>query len=169
MLFGKYSCENMGVYPLYHCSSLVNKGLPVHMLPALASYSSTIATKVRDFDNANKSTISTILAAAYKNIETFLPQYVTITNEAQMIANYIDIRLSENIALANEKRTTILIVFTVLLLLVSLLIWSDILVKLREVDNDFKKVLQVFPSKLVLSSFLLKMFLKKTSNEHLIL
>jgi len=168
-LFGKYLCEDMGAYPMYHCSNLMKKGLPVNMLPMVASYASLISNKIRDFDNADRSTIGKILVAAYLNIETFLPQYIVITNEAQKMADYIDSSLTENIKIANEKRTQILIVFTVLLLAVSVLIWVNILRRLREVDNDFKKVLQVFPSKLVLSSFLLKMFLKKSSKDPLIL
>jgi hypothetical protein len=168
-LFGKYLCEDMPVYPMYHCSILMGKGLPVNMLPLVASYAALLSNKILDFDNANRSSIGKILTAAYKNIETFLPQYVVITNEAQKMATYIDASLADNITVANKKRTQILIVFTVLLLVVSVLIWVNILRRLREVDNDFKKVLQVFPSKLVLSSFLLKMFLKKTSKDHLIL
>jgi len=168
-LFGKYLCEDMPAYPMYHCGLLMGKGLPVNMLPLVASYAALLANKITDFDNADRSSLGKILTAAYKNIETFLPQYVTITNEAQKIADYIDTSLAENITIANKKRTQILIVFTVLLLVVSVLIWVNILRRLREVDNDFKKVLQVFPSKLVLSSFLLKMFLKKTSKDPLIL
>lgn len=39
-----------------------------------------------------------------------------------------------------------------------------VLAKVREADNQFKRVLQVFPANLVLSNYILKSYLLKISN-----
>jgi len=169
ILYGKFTCDGLATWALYNCNFLIGKGLPVNMLASIASYSTILSNKVTDYITANKASITTILVAAYKNIETLQPQYVTISAEAQLMADLIDVSLTSYIDSANQMRSVILVVFSVILLIVSIMIWFDILTKLREIDNDFKRVLQVFPSRLVLSSFLLKKFLKETSEEPLIM
>jgi len=168
ILYGKFTCKNLDD-ALSSCNYMLGKGQPVNMLATIAPYSTTIGEKVTDYNTANKSTTDTLLAAGYRGMEFFLHQYVVITTEAQRIADIVDLKLTDEIESSNKNRGAILVVFSVALMFVSILIWFDVLMKLREIDNDFKKVLQVFPSRIVLSSFLLLKFLKKTSNEPLIL
>ena len=167
VIYGNYSCEGISGMALYECQLLLGRGQKVNLLPQIAAYSHLIATKISDYNKADKSTVTTIMTAAYINIDPLLPEMMVSTAEAQLIADYVDLRLTSEIDSANRTRTVILVVFAMCLLGASILIWFDVLKKLGEVDNDFKKVIQTLPPRLILSSFLIKQFLKKTSTEPL--
>jgi len=162
------TCSTMPSDALSYCQALVNTGQPVNMIAAVAVYQGYLSTKTSDYENADKSTSATILASAYKNIQTFLPNFYLIATEAQMIADVVDVNLTSKISETENNRTIIIVIFSIALVIVSTLIWFHILQVIREVYNDFKKVLQIFPPSLVLSSYLLKKFLKRTSNEPLL-
>jgi len=148
-----------------NCGYLVVAGQPTNMLSTLSVFQSILANKYQDYLMVQNSTNSSIItAAAYRNIETFLPSFVVLAYETQLIADIIDQKLAETIQETKDHRLFILVIFCLGLLLVSLIIWFFIFKQIREVYNDFKKVLQIFPPGLVLSSYLLKKFLVATSN-----
>ena len=163
LIYGDYNCDGLTDNPLYYCQVLIGMGQQINMLPQIAAYSTNIQNKITDYNNADKSSFDTIITAAFVNMGTFLPQYSLIVGISQLISDLVDARLSDYIKAANQIRSIILIIFSMCLILASVLIWFDVFIQLREVDNDFKKVLQTLPLRLVLSSFLLKVFLKKTS------
>ena len=165
-LFYNTDCEGLTGITFYYCDLLGTKyGQRTNLLPSFAIFESLITKKIQDYIDCDKSTIASILNASHIDQEIYLPQFVNIAGQAQLIANIVDQNLAESISNAETQRVIFLVVFSISLFGVSLMIWVQILSKLREVDNDFKKVLQVFPSSLILSSFLLKTFLKKTSKE----
>ncbi len=67
-----------------------------------------------------------------------------------------------------DLKLKIIVIFSIGLFVVSIIIWVFILKVIREAHNDFKKVLQIFPPKMVLSSYLLKKFLQQTSDGYLL-
>jgi len=151
------------------CLLLVNSGQLVNMISALSVFQGILENKYLDFEKADKSTQGKLIAAAYVNIEALLPNFVLIAYEAQFIADIIDGVLTEKIEGTRRNRSWVLGVFSFGLMVVSIFIWFHILKRIREVYNDFKKVLQIFPPGLVLSSYLLKKFLKQTSNRSFLL
>ena len=149
---------------LIDCAYLLSIGQPNGMISALTVLQSFIGDKYQAYITADKSSALSLILVAYVNINTFLANFVVITTETEIIAEIIDNVLEEKTKEISEKRSLVLAVFLVCLIIIGALIWFHILQHIREVYNDFKKVLQIFPPGLVLSSYLLKKFLKKTSN-----
>jgi len=153
--------------PKTMCGLLERRSQPTSLVSAMASFEKLVGEKRRAYLDCNKVTKIATILCSQGNPEIYLPTYVHICGQAQLLAGIIDHTLTESISDAEVNRILFLAFFSVSLLCVSLLIWFHILSKLREVDNNFKKVLLTFPSNLILSSFLLKMFLKKSSKEFL--
>ena len=166
ILISDNECKGLTENSLMYCQRLIdNFDYPTYLLPLLSSYEKIVLNKIEDYENANKTTRAGVLKASQADLDKYLPMFSAIGGKAQLIASIVDNNLTKSISHAEFQRTFFFVVFLVSLSCVSLLIWFHILSKLREVANDFKKVLQVFPSALVLSSFLLKTFLKKSSQE----
>ena len=163
------SCSRITGDNYAKCVLLVNTGQPINMISALSVLQNILTNKYQDYENADKSTMTALLTVAYQNIATLLPNFIVIVYEAQYIANIIDEVLIGQIEDIKRNRSWVLGVFSVGLVFVSVLIWFHILKRIREVYNDFKKVLQIFPPGLVLSSYLLKKFLKRTSDRSFLL
>jgi len=156
-------CENFTPDFVNYCQILVNEGQPVNMIVAIAAFQSLIANKIRDYNNVvDKSNLTKIIEADAWTTNPF-PNFVTIAEEAHRIANIMDESMTHKMNEMKESKGIIIIVFSIGLLVVGVLIWCKILRVIREVDNDFKKVLQIFPVNLVLSSYLLKRFLQQSS------
>jgi len=164
ILYDNDGCHRFQSTILYHCDSLANVGVPTNVLPLIAAYESLLNLKIHEYEIVNKTTMGEIISAGMLHINNTLPMYSVIANEAHIIGEIIDRNMSENIDNAYEQRTLFLVMFSLSLVAVSILIWTQILLRVREVNNDFKNVLVVFPPNLILSSFLLKNFLKKDSH-----
>ena len=163
ILFDNFACSRLSSLALSYCNYFVGKNQPINLVQALASFESLMTGKLTDYYKANKASTGALISAALINIADLLPAYGLVVGEAQLIVNIVDTSLKKSITKLNDQRARILIVFSFALVAVSVLIWFKILSKLRELNNDIKKVLQVFPPNLILSSFLLKKFLKRTS------
>jgi len=162
------NCEGFLPDNILYCRLLLAKGQPVNMIVANSAYISLLRGKYQDYENANKTTIATVMSAVYNNLQTILPNFALIAHEAKTISDIMDDSLDQKINSNKNARSTIIIVFSTILTIVSILIWIDILRVIRNVYNDFKKVLQIFPPNLVLSSYLLKKFLRKTARNLMI-
>jgi len=151
-----------GLFSTY-CDNLEGIGQFTGMNYVLALFSQYMRTKPQDYLNADKSTIGGIIAVGLANFDILVWSSGVASAEAQMIGEVINSKLTKNISDANTHQSILLGVFVFSLVVVSGLIWKQILTKLREVNNQFKRVLQVFPPDFVLSSFLLKNFLMESS------
>jgi len=166
--------ENKGCYTLteaelYFCQFLRGMGQPTNLAVAAAGFQVIYASKLADWEAADKNSALSILQKTYKDINNFVASFDVVAAEAKLIAEIVDKNLMKSVSDANRQRMVFLIIFALSMSCVSVLIWFHILARLKEVHNDFKKVLQVFPPKMGLSSFLLKLFLKDTSSEPLFL
>jgi len=150
--------------PIAKCQDLIKMGQPNNMVSAIAVYEGIFATKERDFMNVDKSSVGTLLAAVYRYLPVILPNAIVITYQAQAISDIINSALETRIEEIQDTRLVILGVFAFCLFIAGVFIWLHILKKIREVQNDFKKVLQILPPGLILSSYLLKKFLMDTSS-----
>jgi len=153
---------------IIHCTFLLSKGQPVNMLVANTALLSSLNSKYASYLASTKTSMGQLLGLASKNVDIMLSNFMTIAYEAQTIADIMDESLTQKISDNRDTRNDIMIIFTIGLVLVSIIIWIDILRVIRNVYNDFKKVLQIVPPNLVLSSYLLKKFLRKTSNQLLL-
>jgi len=145
------------------CKTLTAVGQPVSLASCLTVFQATLASKYQDYMNVNKTSSKAIVAAAYINIGKLLPNFAIAGRQAQLIAEVMNKSLKDKINEDLNKRTLVMVLFCAGLVVSGVFIWFRILKRIREVYNDFKKVLQIFPPGLILSSYLLKKFLIKTS------
>ncbi len=159
---GKPCAEYESFYPLY-CAGLMTLGFRTDALNLMITFQNQQKILYDRFSTTNRSTFFSLLQSFYPGITARQMINSLLGYQAQLLNAIIATNLAESITQASKAQDTILAVFIACLLVVGLLIWIRILKNIKEVRNDFKKVLQVLPPKLVLSSFLLKRFLNKAS------
>jgi len=150
---------------LVYCGVVQSVGQRVNLVSLMAYYQDVMQVEVQDFYKCDKSTLDSLYLCVWKNVMIFMPVFTLLVGEAFSIGDTISHKLEQSIADANYLRNVFLTVFSVSLVVASLLIWYQILRKLKEGYNDFKKVLQLFPPALILSSFQLKTFLLQHSKQ----
>jgi len=163
MAFRYKDCEpyDFIVPNINYCTFIINHGGSANLNNLLSAAIARAQVKIEDYNTCDKTNISTLLVCRYRNVDYLMPPFALGAIEAQKIGDVIDVYLERSIADAQNQRNTFLAVFSVSLAIVSALIWLQVLRKVRDLQNDFKKVLQVFPPQLIFSSFLLKKFLRR--------
>jgi len=161
LAFQEKNCDPYGFVPpnLNYCIVATNKGQMANLNYLLSLGLSLGQEKLNEWETCNKTSITTLLNCSYNNVDNLLPPFALGAIEAQTIGDVINVNLERSISDAHTQRNVFLIVFSVCLAIASLLIWLQVLRKVRDLQNGFKKVLQLFPPRLVFSSFLLKKFL----------
>jgi len=157
------SCAGFNASFVHYCKLAVSYGQPVNMMVTISNLQNLLGLFLNDYLTMNKSNTTEVMLASLKR-ETPLTYAIILCEEAHRIADIMDKSMMEKISEMKNTKILIIIVFSIGLLVVSALIWLYILKVIREVNNDFKKVLQCLPSNLVLSSYLLKRFLQDSSN-----
>jgi len=164
VLFNDVSCDNFIVSAYDLCVRLLSFGESTKMTSTLTLFKNMLDIKLSAYNAVNKTSLGTMITEAFVNYYYLLAPGRVATASAQLISRVINEKLGKSVDELYDLGTTILIIFSITLLVVSVLIWFQILTKVKEVNNDFKKVLAVLPPNIILSSFLLKSFLNKTSN-----
>jgi len=163
LIFEEISCDHFVAGPETFCNSLKSQAITIKMVSVLTLYKNVLDTKYAQWLAVNKSSSAALVSTAV-TLSNYLQAASPVTAAyAQLIAKAIAKKLATSVDDIYDLGTAILIVFSICLVIVSLLIWFKVLTKVKEVNNDFKKVLAVFPPNIILSSFLLKSFLNQTS------
>ena len=162
------TCERFALDFRNYCYGLTSVAQPINMMVAVAAFQDIIARKIIDYENADKTNVTTVLKSDGFTTHP-LPNFIAIAEQAHMIAGIMDESMTRRMEEMQDLKESIIIVFSIGLLGVSLFIWVYILKAIREVYNDFKKVLQIFPPNLILSSYLLKRFLQRSSSRESLL
>ena len=131
-----------------YCNALIAAGQPVNMIVAIASLQSLIELEIQEFLKVDRPDLKNLEAAAYWS-DTPLTYAVVIAKEAHKIPNIMDASITSKITEIKHLKISIIVVFSISLLIVNILVWLYILKVIREVHNDFKKVLQTFRAKSV--------------------
>ena len=163
LLFDIDDCDRFTDYNAVYCSALASKGQPINMMSLMGFIENCIVQMITNFHNADRSTIASLTATYVPDVYDYLFAYGTVTCEAEMLVYRIDDLLGKSIIDAHKHQTLFLVVFLLSLMIVSVLIWYQILSKIREGHNDFNKVLQALPLDLVLLNPILKTYLMKHS------
>jgi len=161
--------EECSVYPGFnenYCLFLNNNGILTNLVSLLAFFESFMTSQLKLFENLSAPSEGDLIVGLYSRAGEMAPATSLLAFIALKINNIVSREMTEYIADTGQKQASIVKVFLVTLIIMSLLIWIKILSKIKEANNDFKKVLQIFPPKLILSSFLLKKFLDKYSKNH---
>jgi len=168
IVFDGEECAVYGDFNTNYCTALNNLGILTSLNNLLAYFENYLTNQLEiyqafDFETA---TYEDIIVGLYQNVATLGPSSSLLAYEAQRVNGIIDKLLTQSVQDTKGKQNLIIGIFVATLFVVGCLIWVQILSKIKELDNEFKNVLQVLPPKLILSSFLLKQFLKQISEDH---
>ncbi len=164
ILFEPADCDAFYASPRSQCINLAALGYPSDMVSTINLYKNMLDYKLALYDALDKTNSTAAQAVLVAGISSVLPGYRVSGSQALLLSGIISEKLAKSVADIHDLGTTILVIFSVTLLLASLLIWFQILTKVKRVNDDFKKVLAVLPPNIILSSYLLKSFLNKNSN-----
>ena len=164
ILFEPADCDVFTAASRTTCLSLPGLGYPSDMVSTINLYKNMLDYKLSLYDAVDKTNSAAFLTAALIGLSAILAGYRVSGSQALLLSGIINEKLAKSVDDIHDLATTILVIFSVTLLIASILVWFQILTKVKRVNDDFKKVLAVLPPNIVLSSFLLKSFLNKTSN-----
>ena len=148
-----------------YCQNYYDADQPTNLLSLISLFESTLRNEIIAYNSLDKSSYPDLIETALANVDSLLPASSIISAKAQLLVDLLGQRISRKINESFSRRTLIIIVFLVAFTVASVAFWWKILSRVGEVSNNFKRVLQVYPVDFVLSSFLIKLFLKKTCKE----
>jgi len=169
ILYKDGNCENLaGIYN-YYCGLLIKTGMRTDVFSALSYFEQIVIERARLYQSQNFSnmTIGDFVHLSNRNGGSMLQAFEVTAGNSELLVDIVSAKLKQKTDEAQENRSKFLTGFLVCLILVGILFWFQILKKLGEVNNNFKKVLQIFPSDLILANFVLKTFLQNTSQDGL--
>ena len=148
---------------LQYCTVLYKKGIKPSLIQLLALLESYVVQRKNSFFDGDRSAAA-LKAIQLQNYDTLVAIKRVLSGGSTTIASIIDSDFEDHLVSYRSRRNMFFAILSVVLLVVFLLVWFTVLRQLKEVHNQFKKVLQTLPSNLILSSFLLKTFLMKSSH-----
>jgi len=145
------------------CKNLAIKGVNTNLIQLLSSLEELLVARSRGYKQSDKST-QALHSLEATNFDVLVSIKRVLTGINFYLSKVIDDEIEEHIIHEQKYRKDIFIIFCIILVGLIVLVWIFIFSQIREVDNNLKKVLQTLPPELVLSSFILKSFLMKTSS-----
>ena len=146
----------------FFCQILKDTGKQTGLVYLLGEYEDALITALNDYKVSDKTAKS--LQNLQRNLYNLLPSYFNIlTNAALALSDLIDAQLEKQLQENEKDKSDYLIACSLVSVVIGGLMWIFILRKLKEGVNQFKNVLKIFSAEVVLSSFILKVFLRKTS------
>jgi len=112
---------------------------------------------------ASNKTAEALKKIQFEQIDLVTSVFQLLSVECDLFSASLDQNIAQILNNAQRNRNWIFGAFTFQLVTQGVLFWIMVLSRLKEANNQFKNVLRTFPSSLVLSNFLLKIFLVKTS------
>ena len=161
-MFGD-ACELLKdfVVQLY-CQTLSKSGTSSGLLYLMNALQDLLIDKQNRYIASNK-TIEALNEIQGDDLDLLISLFQLLASECDISSASLNKEFSQLLESAQSNRNWIFEAFTVLLVTQAFLFWITVLSRLKKVNQQFKNVLQVFPSRLVLSNFLLKIFLVNTS------
>jgi len=161
LLFGD-SCELMYDSLKLYCDILISNNLNTSMARLLGSFETLMVERTNDYETSDKS-VEALKENRLMNYELLFGLKRVLAETSIVCSELLNEEFESKLETLNTRKasglsfamTSVWVVFAVLV------IWA--LKPVRESDNNFKKVLQIFPAKMILSNFALKRFLLKTS------
>lgn len=163
LLFGQ-ACDYLTGFSLANCLAVQNDGRKLNYVTLLSNflYYSVLIQKEYLASDKTQSTRHSIRLETY---QTPFQNLIALNDLNKLISSRLKNNFEAHILSANRKSIAYLITLTSVLLIIIFLLWKTVYLKIRELDNEFKNVLRVFPPEHVLSNFLVKQYLKKTSKD----
>ena len=156
-------CKDLPALFISYCDVLDQDGISVNLVQLLTTLEMMLTWKMQAYIDSNKTTD----ALKYLFIEdygAFISAKRVLSGQSSLLSETIDSKIEKYMEDARSNRTGIFIGFIIALLIIMTFSWTLILDQIKEANNRFKKILQIFPAEIVFSSFLLKTFLHNSSN-----
>jgi len=145
------------------CGILASKGMSRGVIYLLTSYGDVIGNRVERYESSDKSAQAKRDIEAL-DVELLVAISLVLSDQCTYITNYLNAKTLENLETSSKHKNIAIAVSSFAVFALAIIFWFYIFKALREAYNKFKNVLRIIPPDLVLSSFLLKNFLIKTSN-----
>jgi len=162
LMFGD-ACElfSKDATAVVYCTFLSSSGISPGLFQMMITLENYLIDMKRLYLASNKSEETLKEIAANQTI--FIIIFEVIVMECSYFNSFLSQSFQELLDNAQRNRNWIFGVFASLLVIQSFFFWVTVLSRLKQANSQFKNVLQVFPSRLVLSNFLLKILLVNTS------
>jgi len=145
-----------------YCTLMRKQDAETGLVYVLAKYEGILNDYLNAYEASDKS--ASALADVQKTVYTTVTgPYGVLIYGAITLSDMIDDRLEVQIKANKNDQEFFFVYCSILCGGIAGLLWVWILRKLKEGINQFKNVLMTLPADVVLSSFILKTFLKKTS------
>ena len=148
-------------YELF-CTALKDKAISNSIIELLSTFESMLTDRWNSYEASGK-TDAELSAIEVTNYDMIIAVKRVILGGAQFIGDVLSQELDNHLGTVQKERNLIFGLFTAYLAVLSVIAWITLLNKLRNANNEFKRVLQVLPAEIVFTNFLLKSFLIKTS------
>jgi len=156
-------CSLLGT-PLYIqlCESSESLGKKPGLIYLLNSLENSLQEKIADYTASDKSKAS-LKSILEKDFGAISLMYIVINAESELISKIIDQSFEQSFYNTKGQRIFALSLLYVTLALVAVFAWPLVFAEMRKSVVRFKNILRVFPPDVILASFVLKLFLMKTS------
>jgi len=145
------------------CDTLSKGSEKINIISLLGLFQSGLEERYTRYGNSDKSSESLRNITKETFDEVTLPHTV-LQVLASYVTNQVDHTYDEATDKANRDSLLNLCLICLLLVITGSVSWWAVLRPVQETDNKMKNVLQMLPSNIVLSNFILKNYLVKTSN-----
>jgi len=162
ILFGN-ACDIMPSTEMSYCTTFHRKGYNTSFVQLLGVFEETILERYLDYENSDKSAVS-LHQNRILNLDTILSLRRLMGTELLTILDILLDNLEKESANFDRNRKVTFSVNCISFIICVGVLWIFIMDPLKQKDNKFKRLLQIFPAELVLANFSLKLFLVETSS-----
>ncbi|RYE42066.1 MAG: hypothetical protein EOP48_23590, partial [Sphingobacteriales bacterium] len=137
ILFEEVDCNRfpIGIGPNVFCNSFYSLGLSTKLVSVLTLFKDMLDQKMAAYLAMNKSSLPAMIQVALQQLSYIQGASSLLGGESQLINRVISQALEKSVDDIHKLGNTILIIFSVTLAVVSVLIWFQILNRVREVNN----------------------------------
>ena len=162
LLFGD-TCELLDQSYQLYCTILSDNTVNSSMARLSGSFETLLIERMRDYQSSDESAAALKANRLYQ-FELLIAMKRILTQASILVSNLLNEAYENKLESLNGRKITGLCSGLGSLLVIFAVLWVLVMKPIRESDNNFKKVLQIFSAEMILSNFSLKMFLLKTSS-----
>ena len=156
-------CDLMSAGLDLYCDIVTSHGYNTSLVQVLGAFETLLIERTNDFENSDRS------AAALKksrllDYELLYGLKRVMSESGVLIATALDVEFENKLENLNVRKVSGLCSALGSLFAIFVVLWILVMKPMKESDNNFKKVLQIFPARMILSNFPLKIFLLRTSS-----
>jgi len=145
------------------CDLLYKKGMNTGLIYLLTSFEGIMNSRLERYQNSDKSA-QDLRDIEAMDVELLVAVSLVIVEQCLYIRKFLNDEIDSNLQQSDSHKNTAIVISSLAVFILGFVFWIFIFKVMRESYNKFKNVLRIIPSDLVLSSFILKNFLIKTSN-----